>query len=54
MKNYVHSWQWFTEFSLRWDTLQAEILEKTKSHILSNNLFSVNPSLFEIIWEKMV
>jgi hypothetical protein len=54
MRNYVHFWQYFAEFSLKWGMLQADILEKTNKHILSNNLFSGSRALFEVMWENMV
>jgi hypothetical protein len=37
-----------------WEIFQAEVAEKSKTHILCSKLFSENLAVMEIMWENFV
>ena len=42
-----HLWQHLSQFCLEWEMFQTEVVEKIKTHILSENR-----AIHEIMWEK--
>ena len=51
MKTYVHLWYYIDEFFLKWEIFQTNL--KIKTRFISNNIFSENRVVYEVMWENM-
>ena len=54
MKIYVNLWEYLAVFILEWEIFQAKVVEKLKTHFMSNNSFVENRAGYEILWKNKI
>jgi hypothetical protein len=52
MKSYVYWWQYLADFFSEWEMFQAEVAEKTKTHILCSITLTENRVVGEVMWKN--
>ena len=48
----INFWSYLAQFLLEWETFQAKILGKIKTHLAFNNFFLENRAVYEIMLKK--
>jgi len=54
MKTNIHFLIYLAQFFLEWEIFQAKVVEKIKTHFMSNNFYFENRAFYEKICKNIV